>query len=188
MWRWQVGSAIIVKNVKAPLMWWTRPSFTALNKLSRYYYYYIIIYIYIYIYNWENKKCKNWHLHLLIFAIKWDHCENCTPWPCPTFTRSNICNANISETVRAGTKMHWTIYNVYIDTNICHWMTPVQKLYSMTYFSMSNIWNLNISETVIAGKKGQHLDFVILRHWRTQLQKLCSMTLTYFAHFKRVKC
>ena len=33
---------IIVKNVKAPLIWWTKPPFTALNKLARYYYFIII--------------------------------------------------------------------------------------------------------------------------------------------------
>ena len=40
---------------------------------------------------WELlQKCVTWLLEKLIFAIEWHHCECCTPWPRPSFSRSNI--------------------------------------------------------------------------------------------------
>ena len=33
------------------------------------------------------QKCKKQLLSILIFAIKWHHCESCALWPWPTFSR-----------------------------------------------------------------------------------------------------
>ena len=47
---------------------------------------------------WElTKNAQVWLLYRLIFTIEWDHCECCTPWLWPNFSRSNISNTNISE-------------------------------------------------------------------------------------------
>ena len=52
---------------------------------------------------------------ILTFAIECRRCwEYCTPWPCPTFSRSNIQYANICETMRASAKMHRTIFFIIL--------------------------------------------------------------------------
>ena len=70
---------------------------------------------------------------ILVFAIEWRHCESCTPWLWPTFSRSNISNADISEIVRSIWKL---CHTALIDFDIWHVMAPLQLLYSitLTYF------------------------------------------------------
>ena len=63
------------------------------------------------------------------------------------FKLDKIVTVNISDAVRASTKIGNA---TYIDFDICHWITLLQKLYTMnlTYFSKPKIWNINIPEMV----------------------------------------
>lgn len=53
---------------------------------------------------------------------------------------------------------------MFIDFNICHWMSPLQTLYSVTFFWLtflrSNIWYVNISETARDSTKVRHTSFI----------------------------
>ena len=66
-------------------------------------------------------------------------------WPWPTFSRSNMWNVNISETVRASAT---TRKVAFIDVDICHWMAAFCTPLHRHIISMSTIWNVYIWEMV----------------------------------------
>ena len=72
------------------------------------------------------------------FAIEWRHCEISTALLLIYFFKVNISNVNISDTVRASSKN-----TTFIDFDICHRMTQLRQLYSVTwtYIFKGNIAN-----------------------------------------------
>ena len=50
----------------------------------------------------------------MTFAIEWCNWENCTSWSWPTFWRSKLKNAHITETVRAGAKCTEWLLHIWI--------------------------------------------------------------------------
>ena len=61
------------------------------------------------------------------FVIEWRHCEISTALGLIYFIKVNILNVNIADTVRAIAKN-----TTFIAFHVCHRMTQLRKLYSVT--------------------------------------------------------
>ena len=74
-----------------------------------------------------RKKCNMAFVEIDFLAIEWRHCETSTALLLLYFFKVNISNVNISDTLRASAKS-----TTFIDFDICHRMTQLRKLYSVT--------------------------------------------------------
>ena len=63
-----------------------------------------------------------------MFAIEWDDCECCTPWPWNKFSRSNFL-VDFWQVMAEKCKY----YYCHRKSGICHWMAPLRMFYIMTY-------------------------------------------------------
>ena len=81
-------------------------------------------------------------LQISIFAVEWHHCECCTLWPWPSFSRRNISNVNILKMVRASANVQ---NMTFVDFNICYRMASLRMLYylTLTYFFKVNRLHVN---------------------------------------------
>ena len=76
----------------------------------------------------STQKCNMTFVDIYFFAIEWRHCEISIALLLIYFFKVNISNVNISDTVRARAKK----YTTFIDSDTCHRMTQLRKLYSVT--------------------------------------------------------
>ena len=91
----------------------------------------------------------------------------------------------IVEILHVCLKMCNTVFAYF---NICHWIVPLRKFYSvtLTYFSRSNMSNVNISKTLRTGAKKSNttlIDFYFYRRMK-RWQKSSSVTLNFVLRSK----
>ena len=77
-------------------------------------------------------KLQYYYCHQIgsqVFTIEWRHCECCTSWPWPTFSKLRFLKCKNLKTVRA---IELFSSMTFIEVDICHRMGPLGMLYSVT--------------------------------------------------------